>query len=349
MIFAQSAAVPLAAPFSVSGFSSAIWLAFLAVVALIAIGYLIVQRRRQQHVLRFTNMALLEKVAPSRPGVFRHVSAVLLVLGLAALTIAAAGPTAEQKVPRNRATVVLVIDVSLSMEATDVQPSRLAVAQKAAKEFADGLTPGINLGIVAFAGTASVLVPPTTSREAVKNSIDNLKLSERTATGEGIFAALQSIDQVAAALGGAQEPPPARIVLMSDGKQTVPHEDDTDNPRHAFVAARQAKSKHIPVSTISYGTSWGVVEIPTERGGGGSNRVPVPVDDKSLNTIAKLSGGDFYTASSLDELRKVYDTLEQQIGFEIVRGDASQPWLRLGLLVMAAGLITALVYRQRLP
>jgi Ca-activated chloride channel family protein len=338
----------LAAPFSLSGFTAAIWLSFLAVVALIAIGYLLVQRRRQRHVLRFTNMALLEKVAPSRPSAFRHAAIVLLVLGMLSLTVAAAGPTSEQRVPRNRATVMLVLDVSLSMEATDVKPSRIAVAQKAAKEFADGLTPGINLGLVAFAGTASVLVSPTTSREAVKTSIDNLKLAERTATGEGIFAALRSIDQLASALGGAQQPPPARIVLMSDGKQTVPLDTDYDNPRHGFVAAREAKSKHIPVSTISYGTLGGTVEIPNERGGG-SSRVPVPVDDKSLNQIAKLSGGDFYTASSLEELRKVYDTLEQQIGFEMVRGDASRPWLLLGLVVMAAGLVTALVYRQRLP
>ncbi|MFE3445642.1 VWA domain-containing protein [Nocardia sp. NPDC059180] len=333
---------------SISHFTAQIWLGFLAVVALIALGYVLVQRRRHRHMLRFSNMEQLEKVAPSRPSPLRHVPVALILIGLVFLTIAAAGPTAAQKEPRNRATVVLVMDVSLSMEATDVEPNRLEVAQKAAKNFAEGLTPGINLGLVAFSGTASVLVSPTTNREAVKAAIDNIKLSERTATGEGIFAALQSIETLASVLGGAETPPPARVVLMSDGKQTVPDDQDVDDPRHAFTAARLAKTKNIPVSTISFGTEWGVVEIPDEDGGS-PQRVPVPVDDDSLQEIAKLSGGDFYTASSLAELTAVYDTLEQQIGYEMTMGDASRPWLLFGLVFISAGVVTGLAYRQRLP
>ncbi|PXX59113.1 Ca-activated chloride channel family protein [Nocardia tenerifensis] len=333
---------------SISHFTAQIWLGFLAVVALIALGYILVQRSRHKHMLRFSNMELLEKVAPARPSPLRHVPVALMLVGLVFLTVAAAGPTAVKKVPRNRATVVLVMDVSLSMEATDVPPSRLQVAQKAGKEFVDGLTPGINLGFVTFAGTASVMVSPTTNREAVKAAIDNIKLAERTATGEGIFTALNSIDTLASVLGGAETPPPARIVLMSDGKQTVPDDKDVDNPRHGFTAARLAKNKNIPVSTISFGTEWGSVEIP-DQDGQGSQRVKVPVDNDSLREIAKLSGGDFYTASSLAELTAVYDTLEQQIGYEMTRGDASRPWLLLGMLLVAAGVVTGLLYRQRLP
>ncbi|MBF6371125.1 VWA domain-containing protein, partial [Nocardia puris] len=108
----------------------------------------------------------------SRPSPLRHAPIALMLVGLVFLTIAAAGPTSVQKVPRNRATVVLVMDVSLSMEATDVPPSRLEVAQQAGKEFVDGLTQGINLGFVTFAGTASVMQSPTTNREAVKAAID---------------------------------------------------------------------------------------------------------------------------------------------------------------------------------
>ncbi|WP_327138747.1 VWA domain-containing protein [Nocardia sp. NBC_01327] len=333
---------------SISNFTSQYWLAFLVVVALIALLYVVVQRRRQKHVLRFSNMEMLERVAPSQPSRFRHVPVALMLVGLILLTIAAAGPTATKKVPRNRATVILVIDVSLSMEATDVPPSRIQVAKKAAKEFADGLTPGINLGLVTFAGTASVQMSPTTNRQAVKAAIDSMKLAERTATGEGILTALQSIDTLASVLGGAETPPPARIVLMSDGKQTVPDDKDVDNPRHGFTAARLAKEKGVPVSTISFGTTWGTVEIP-DQDGKGSQRVRVPVDDDALHQIAQLSGGDFYTASTLEELRKVYDTLDQQIGYELTMGDASRPWLLLGLLVTASGVVTALLYRQRLP
>ncbi|MCQ4118510.1 VWA domain-containing protein [Rhodococcus tibetensis] len=325
---------------SLSQFNSPWWLLFLLVVAGLVAGYVWVQRQRQKHTLRFTNFALLEKVAPSRPGRARHIPALLMVLALVFFSVALAGPTEDKRVPRNRATVILVIDVSLSMKATDVEPTRLAAAQDAAKSFADGLTPGINLGLVAFAGTASVLVSPTTNREASKVAIDNLQLSERTATGEAIFTSLQSIDTLAAVLGGSDQAPPARIVLLSDGKQTVP--ENPDDPRGGFTAARQAKEKDVPISTISFGTSYGKVEIEDER-------IPVPVDDPSLREIASLSGGSFFTASSLEELRDVYDTLEEQIGFETTRGDASRPWLVLGVLSATAGLILALVLRQRLP
>lgn len=330
---------------SLSQFSAPIWLFFFAIVAALAIAYVVVQRRKHKHMLRFTNMELLEKVAPARPGRLRHLPIALLLIGLLLFTVALAGPTQDKRIPRNRATVMLVIDVSLSMESTDVKPSRLVAAQEAAKSFADGLTPGINLGLVAFAGTASVLVSPTANRGETKAAIDQLKLSERTATGEGIFTALQSIETLGAVLGGGDEPPPARIVMMSDGKQTVP--ESPDDPRGGYTAARAAKAKGVPVSTISFGTSYGTVDIPNESGG--SERVPVPVDDPSLREIANLSGGTFFTASSLEELTEVFDTLEEQIGYEITRGDASRPWLVFGVLVTAAGLAAAFALRQRLP
>lgn len=330
---------------SLSGFASPYWLILLLAVLALVIAYVLTQRSKHKHMIRFANMELLESVAPARPGRWRHAPIALILAGLLLFTVALAGPTKDQRIPRNRATVMLVIDVSLSMEATDVKPSRLVAAQTAAKAFADGLTPGINLGLVAFAGTASVLVSPTANRGETKAAIDQLKLSERTATGEGIFTALQSIETLGAVIGGADEPPPARIVMMSDGKQTVP--ESPDDPRGGYTAAREAEAKGIPVSTISFGTKYGVVEIPDSAGG--TDRVDVGVDDPSLREIANLSGGSFFTASSLDELTKVFDTLEEQIGYETTRGDASRPWLILGVLVTTAGLVTALVLRQRLP
>ena len=190
---------------------------------------------------------------------------------------------------------MLVIDVSQSMRATDVSPSRLAAAQEAAKQFADELTPGINLGLIAYAGTATVLVSPTTNRDATKDAIDKLQLADRTATGEGIFTALQAIATVGAVIGGGDEPPPARIVLFSDGKETVP--SNPDNPKGAFTAARTAKDQGVPISTISFGTPYGYVEINDQR-------QPVPVDDEMLKKIAELSGGEAYSASSLDQLQR---------------------------------------------
>lgn len=325
---------------SLMDFQSPWWLLFLLVIALIAGGYVVAQRLRQRNVMRFTNLALLEKVAPRRPRAERHVPAVLLLVGLAMLTVALASPTKEQREPRDRATVILAVDVSLSMEATDVLPSRLIAAQEAAKNFAEGLPPGLNLGLVSYAGTASVLVPPTTDRAPVQHAIDRLQLAERTATGEAIFTSLQAIESLAAIVPAGEEPPPAHIVLLSDGKQTVPRE--LDAPRGGFTAARLAADRGIPISTISFGTMLGTVTIDGQT-------IPVPVDEPSMQEIAEITGGQFYTAATLDELNAVYENLESQIGYEVVRGDASQPWLILGTLVTAASGATALFISRRIP
>ena len=326
--------------FSLANFAQPLWFLLLLVVAALGVGYWLMLRRRRRDTMRFTNLALLEQVAPRRLGAVRHVPAALLLVALLLLTIALAGPTAEQKVPRNRATVMLTIDVSLSMESTDVTPTRLGAAQKAAKSFADKLTPGINLGLISFAGSATVLVQPTTDRKQVEQAIDNLKLADATATGDGIAAAIQAVQSFGKLVSGADGPPPARIVLMSDGKETTP--EDLDSERGAFTQAKAAKAAHMPISTISFGTEGGTVTIDGET-------APVPVDDASLRKVAMLSGGDFYKAESADELQHIYDTLGEQIGYETRSADASRPWLMLGTLLAVISAAGALVITRRLP
>ena len=332
--------LPLLGPMSLSGFAHAWWFLFLIVVLGLLALYVVVQLRRHQRMLRFANMDLLASVAPNRPSRWRHIPAVLLTLSLVFLSVALAGPTHDVRIPRNRAVVMLVIDVSQSMRAVDVAPSRLVAAQEAAKQFADQLTPGINLGLIAYAGTATVLVQPTTNREATKVALDKLQLADRTATGEGIFTALQAIATVGAVIGGGDEMPPARIVLMSDGKETVP--SNPNNPKGAYTAARTAKDQRVPVSTVSFGTQHGYVEINGQR-------QAVPVDDEMLKQIAQLSGGDAFTASSLEQLKQVFSSLQQQIGYETIRGDASVGWLRLGALVLAVAVVASLLINRRLP
>ncbi|MGB3303105.1 MAG: VWA domain-containing protein [Gordonia sp. (in: high G+C Gram-positive bacteria)] len=319
-------------------------LSTLLVVALIA-AYIYVMRKRRTRSLEFANLDLLKSVTPKNQDRFKHVPVAILLTGLTLLTIAMAGPMADRNVPRNRATVMLVVDVSNSMKSTDVAPSRLKAAQAAGKRFADDLTDGINLGLISFAGTPSTLVSPTPDHDATKNALDRLKLADKTATGEGIFAALEQIQTLNAVLGGPEGAPPARIVLLSDGKQTVP--ESPDDPRGGFTAARKAKDRGIPVSTISFGTLNGTVQLETPSGG--VETVPVPVDDESLRKIANLSGGDFFTASSLDELNKVYSTLQKQIGYERQRGDNSRPWLIAGTLLAVLGAFAALFLNRRLP
>jgi Ca-activated chloride channel family protein len=291
-------------------------------------------------MLRFANTELLESVAPQRPTRWRHLPAILLVASLLLFAVAMAGPTHDMRIPRNRAVVLLVIDVSQSMCATYISPSRLAAAQDAAKQFAGEFTPGINLGLIAYAGTASVLVSPTTNHDATKRAIDTLQVADRTATGEGIFTALQAIATVGAVIGGGDTPPPARIVLFSDGKETMP--SNPDNPKGAYTAARTAKDQGVPISTISFGTPNGYVEI-------NGSRQPVPVDDATMKKVAQLSGGTAYNASSVAELKNVYTTLQEQIGYESARGDASAGWLRLGALVLSAAALAALLINRRLP
>jgi Ca-activated chloride channel family protein len=235
---------------------------------------------------------------------------------------------------------MLVIDVSESMVATDVAPNRLAAAKEAGKRFADELTPGINLGLVEFAGTATLLMSPTTDRDAVKASIDTLKAAERTATGEGIFTALQAIAATVGVLGGGDGPPPARIVLESDGKETVPA--DPDAPRGGFTAARAAKEQGVGVSTISFGTPDGTVALNGQD-------IPVPVDDSTLQKISEISGGQAFHAANLDQLNSVYATLQSIIGYETVRGDASAAWIRLGAVLLIAALLAAALLNRRLP
>ena len=332
--------LPLLGPVSLAGFQHAWFFLFLLAVLLVIGIYVVQQFARRRRVLRFANMEVLERVAPSRSGRWRHMPTILLATSLVLLTTAMAGPTSNVRIPLNRAVVMLVIDVSESMASTDVPPNRLAAAQEAGKQFADELTPAINLGLVEFAANASLLVAPTTNRDAVKAAIDSLKPAPKTATGEGIFTALQAIATVGSVMGGGEGPPPARIVLESDGAENVPL--DPNAPQGAFTAARAAKDQGVQISTISFGTPYGTVEFE------GAN-IPVPVDDQTLQKICEITDGQAFHADSLESLKDVYSTLQHQIGYETVKGDASLAWMLLGAAVLAGAILAGLALNSRLP
>lgn len=311
------------------------WLWLLLAVLALASLYVALQVRRKRYAARFTNTELLGAIAPKRPGWRRHVAFGLLVLALASLTTAMAKPTHKVKVPRDRATVMMAVDVSLSMKATDVAPSRIEAAKQAAKEFVKLLPPRINLGLVSFAGTANVLVTPTTNRDAVDTAIDNLRLAESTAIGEAVFSCLSGIQNFQVQLQGktGQKAPPARVVLMSDGTNTIGR-----TPDQAIAAAKQAR---VPVSTIAFGTDNGAVDI-------GGEQVSVPADKDTLRHIAKETGGSFHAAATAGQLRDVFRDLGSQIGFTKEPREVTTWLVGTGLLFAFAATGLSLFWTNRL-
>ncbi|MEI7592033.1 MAG: VWA domain-containing protein [Actinomycetes bacterium] len=295
--------------------------------------YVLAQMRRRKYALRFTNMALLDQVAPNRPGWRRHLPAAAFLLAVAALVLGFAVPARDTRVPKERATIMLALDTSLSMEATDVTPSRIQAAQSAAKAFVDQLPARINLGLVTFNGNATVAVSPTTDREAVKTAIDRVKLGERTAIGEAIFSSLGALSQLPPVEGTDV---PARIVLMTDGTTTDGRSNDQ--------AVAAAKTAQVPVTTIAFGTDHGTIKLPQEP-----FPIPVPVDKAALKSISADTGGQFYAAASESQLKQVYDNIGSSVGFVTELREISVWFIAAALVLLLLTGALSLLWFQRLP
>ena len=302
------------------------------VVALVA-AYVAMQFRRRRDAVRFTNVELLASVAPRHPGWRRHLPAAAMVAALTLLVVGFARPTRAIKIPRERATVMLAIDVSASMQAVDVEPTRFAAAQAAAVAFTENLPARFQLGLLSFSGTATVLVPPTTDRAPVLQSLENLRLGPRTAIGEAIFAALDTVANVPDQ-PGTQARPPARIVLLSDGATTA--------GRPNSEAAEAAVEAAVPVSTIAFGTDAGSVVVD-------GRFIPVPVDRDALRDVADTTNGSYFEAASGEELRAVYDDIGSQIGFRTERREISTWFIGMALGLAFAAAAGSLLWSSRLP
>ncbi|HEX7745064.1 MAG TPA: VWA domain-containing protein [Micromonosporaceae bacterium] len=308
------------------------WLLALLPVLAIAAAYVWRQFRRRAYAVRFTNVELLSTLAPKGLGWRRHAAAAAFLLSLTALATAMARPSVDTEQPLERATIMLAIDVSLSMQADDVAPNRIQAAQEAAKQFVGQLPESFNVGLVAFAKSANVLVSPTKDRPAVTQAIDGLTLAEATATGEAVFTCLEAIRSVPA--DGAQGAPPARIVLLSDGYRT--------SGRSVEEAAGAAAAANVPVSTIAFGTDAGQVEIA-----GQVQRVPV--DRFALAELAETTKGFFYEAASAAELKKVYEDMGSSIGFRVEPREVTQWYAGFALLFALCAGAMSLLWTSRLP
>lgn len=307
-----------------------LWM-LLLVPALIAL-YLVVSWVLHQRRLS-RDSSSLDGVIPPDPAWRRHVAVALSILSLTTLTLAWAQPKTEVAVPRERATIVLTIDVSKSMEATDVEPSRLEAAKIAATEFVRSMPPRFNVSLVTFSATTRMVVPPTTDHDQIVNQINNLYLQPGTAIGEGIYTSLESLLLVPEDPDDPEAEVPARIVLLSDGS--------TQTGRPADEAAREAKEQNVPIYTIAYGTQGGT--IVTETG----QREPVPVDYAELANVAKVSGGKAYAAEDAGQLKDVYADIASSVGTEMVDQEVTARYAGVGLLfaVLAAAGLASLAAR----
>lgn len=308
------------------------WLLAVLPVLAIAVAYVWRQTRRRAYAVRFSNLELLRSLAPRGLGWRRHAAAGAFLLALLALATGMARPSIDTEKPLERATVILAIDVSLSMEADDVKPNRLVAAQEAANAFVQELPDTFNLGLVSFAKSANVLVSPTKDHESVLAAISGLRLAEATATGEAVFTSLQAIQTVPA--DGAEGAPPARIVLLSDGYRTF--------GRSVEDAASAAAAANVPVSTIAFGTDSGVVEI-------GGQRQRVPVDRLSLARLAETTSGFFYEAATSGELKMVYEDMGSSIGHRTEPREITHWYAGVALLFALAAGAMSLLWTSRLP
>ena len=315
-------------------FDSPLWLLALLVLPVLLVAYVLRERDRIRAAAVWSSPALLPNLVEHSPGVRRHLPIALLLVALAAMIIGVARPHATVTVRREEATVLLVMDVSRSMGAADVSPTRLRAAQTAAKEFIDDVPDKFRIGVVSFSTRAQVAVAPTTDRELVRAAIDSLHTGEGTAIGDAVV--------LAASLGPRQRVdgvvPPTSVLLISDGARD-------GGARTPLAAARRAKALHVPVYTILLGTPAGVVQHTLP--GGLTETIRVPPSAQTLQLIARMSGGEFFTASNDKRLSSVYGQLRSRLGHKKKSREVTDMFAAgSALLLMLGGGLSAFWFRR---
>ena len=330
----------------------------LLLVPLLAALYVWAQRRRSRYAVRFTNLDLLANIAPRRPGWRRHLPVALYLLAVATLAVGLARPTMVVPTPRDDATVILAIDVSGSMKADDVAPTRLAAARAAAQDFVDGLPASIRVGVVAFATRPVTLVTPTADRTAVRAALDGLRPRDGTAMGDALMQVLDLAEAVqtgdgSASTAGSGDTAPAdgapamtgsgpavAAILLSDGANSAGETTPLD-------AAQRAATLGVPIHTIALGTAAGTVEVTDENGM--PVTLEVPPDTATLQQIAETTGGTAFDAPTADELKVVYDDLESRVGWTNEQQEVTWLFAAAALLTVVAAAGLSVLWFGRLP
>ena len=318
-------------------FATPLLLLGLLLIPALVLAYRALQRRPTKYAVRYTNLDVLAGVVESTWSWRRHAGIALFLLALGALLVGFARPSVNRLADREEATIVLVIDVSGSMQAEDVEPTRLEAAQEVVREFMQGLPERFQVGVVAFSETAEVAAPASDDRQLAVDAIDYLYPQRGTAIGDGIARGVEVARAAEAGRSGTERP--AAILLLSDGSQT-------EGLLLPLEGAARARSFKIPVYTIALGTPEGVVEFNRF---GGKRIIPVPPDPATMRQIAAQTGGRFYEAESVGDLREAYEKMGSLVSKVERKQEVTYAFVAGGLVLLLAAVAIAVVTFPRLP
>jgi Ca-activated chloride channel homolog len=314
-------------------FASPAWLFALALIPLALLAYAISRRNAKRYAVRFTAVPALRVAAGTVPAWRRHLPAALALAALTALVLALAKPQATVAVPIERASIMLVTDHSRSMLATDVEPNRLAAAQRAARSFLDQLPEPVRVGVVAFSDSPDAVQAPTNDHDEARRIVDGQVADGATATGDALQVAIDALRRDRQ--NGKR--PPSAIVLLSDGKTTV-------GPDPVGIA-RAAKQLRIPVYTVALGTRDATVPNPNPFG----TPLSVAPDPATLRRISEVSGGRAFTAEDDDQLSSIYKTLGSQLGTRKQQKEVTASFAIGGLVLLLGAAAASMRWAGRLP
>lgn len=348
-------------------FSEPVWLALALAIPLVLALQWALRRRRMRYAISYSNTSVLASVA-QQASWRRNLPIALFVTALLALAFGMAKPQAQVAVPRDEATVILAVDVSGSMGATDVTPDRMTAAKNSATSFINKLPERFRVSVIAFSDISNVLAQPTTDRSSTLDAIDSLQAEGGTAMGEALMQSIQLVEDDRARGRGPlvtpgappsvtplippSTPPPSvptspspapdrpervsAVLLLSDGENTIGIDP--------LLAADSARDQNIPIYSIALGTPDGIVTVLDQAGN--PRTLPVPPDYATLQAIAEVTGGGYFEAPTGEDLQAVYDSLGERIGYTTRPEEVTYAFAGIGVMFLLLAVVTSVLFRS---
>jgi Ca-activated chloride channel homolog len=335
------------------------FLYLLGLIPILIIAYIWILRRRKPFAVRYSSLSLVRAALPQQNHWRRHIPFVLFLLAMSSLIMAVSRPVSTVTVPASNATVILAIDVSRSMCSTDILPSRLEAAKAAALQFVEDQDGDTQIGVVAFAGFAVLVQPPTRDQDLLATAIKNLTTARRTAIGEGILMSLDALseidDSIASPYSGVAVAPlpegqyePAIIVVLTDGVSTT--------GTQPLLAAQQSKDRGVRIYTIGFGTDHNTSEMNCgfqiqngdqfgqSFGGGTRSGFRREIDEETLKQVADMTGGTYHLAASSNELQEVFQNLPTQLMTVTETTEISVMFVVIGAMLVMLAIILSILW-----